>query len=278
MAVDARLREALKKKLGGISDRHLNRLISERAAQLMLPREQAAIALAADAGVSISRYADPDDLAAIRHARSGNPSPPMAAPVASDVSSRPARSPKATASVKSAARTPRPRNTKKVFVVHGRDEDRRRAMYAFLRSLGLQPLEWSSAVRESGSASPYIGQVLDAAFAAVRAVVVLLTPDDLVRLRDDLLKRSDPPFEKRLTGQARPNVLFEAGLAFGRHPDQTVLVEIGDMRPFSDVAGRHVVRLNNSAEARTDLANRLSAAGCDVDLSGKDWLSEGDFS
>lgn len=67
-------------------------------------------------------------------------------------------------------------------------------------------------------------------------------------------------------------------MAFGRHPDRTVLVQIGDMRPFSDVAGRHAVHFDGSAEARSDLANRLSTAGCEVDLSGRDWLSEGDFS
>jgi predicted nucleotide-binding protein len=126
-------------------------------------------------------------------------------------------------------------------------------------------------------ASPYIGQVLDQAFKDAAAVVVMLTPDDQARLRKQLRKAKEPLHETRLTGQARANVLFEAGMAFGRHYDSTVIVEIGELRPFSDIAGRHVVRLTDHVEARTDLANRLEAAGCDVDLEGSDWLKEGTF-
>ena len=67
-------------------------------------------------------------------------------------------------------------------------------------------------------------------------------------------------------------------MAFGGNPNSTVLVQFGQIRPFSDIAGRHVVHLDNSAERRRELATKLANAGCDVDLSGLDWLSEGDFS
>jgi hypothetical protein len=36
--------------------------------------------------------------------------------------------------------------------------------------------------------------------------------------------------------------------------------------------------MNDTAEQRTELAHRLGNAGCEVDIGGKDWLSEGDFS
>jgi hypothetical protein len=49
------------------------------------------------------------------------------------------------------------------------------------------------------------------------------------------------------------------------------------MRAFTDVAGRHAVRLNNSAETRKDLAQRLRIAGCEVNLDGSDWLTAGDL-
>jgi predicted nucleotide-binding protein len=164
-----------------------------------------------------------------------------------------------------------------VAVVHGRDAATRRAMFRFLRAIGLSPIEWGEAVKATKKGSPYVGEVLDRAFEEATAVVVLLTPDDQARLRTEFRKASDPDYEYTLTGQARPNVLFEAGMAFGRHPDSTVLVEIGQLRPFSDVVGRHVVRLDNRAESRRDLANRLEATGCAVDLGGSEWLSEGDF-
>lgn len=71
---------------------------------------------------------------------------------------------------------------RKVFVVHGRDDRLRRDFFSFLRALNLQPLEWSEALRLTGKASPYIGEVLDSAFDNAQAVIVLLSPDDEVRL------------------------------------------------------------------------------------------------
>ena len=38
------------------------------------------------------------------------------------------------------------------------------------------------------------------------------------------------------------------------------------------------MRLNDSADKRKDLAQRLRTAGCDVNLDGSDWLQAGDFS
>lgn len=166
---------------------------------------------------------------------------------------------------------------RKVFVVHGRDERLRKDFFAFLRSIGLHPLEWSQAIALTGSASPYIGEVLERAFAEAQAVVVLLSPDDEAKLKDAYIKESDPVHERELMGQARPNVLFEAGMAFGSHPKRTVMAEVGALRPFSDVAGRHTVRLDNSANARLEIANRLENAGCDVNKSGQDWLEVGDL-
>ena len=170
-----------------------------------------------------------------------------------------------------------PTDAREVFVVHGRNEQARKAMFEFLRAIGLHPLEWSEAVRATGRPIPYIGDILNAAFSRAHAVVVLLTPDDEARLSKSLRVDNDPPHEVELSGQARPNVLFEAGMAMGRDEDRTVLVEVGEMRPFSDIAGRHVIRLDDSSQRRQELAQRLEAAGCPVNLDGTDWHSAGDF-
>lgn len=119
--------------------------------------------------------------------------------------------------------------------------------------------------------------MLDAAFREAAAIIVLLTPDDEARLQRALVLSNDPKYEKELTGQARPNVLFEAGMAFGKNPNSTVLVQIGEIRPFSDVGGRHVLHLNNSPDKRQEFVTKLANAGCNVVLSGTDWLSVGDF-
>lgn len=62
----------------------------------------------------------------------------------------------------------------KVFVIHGRNEPARAAFFTFLRALGLTPIEWTEAVRATGQGSPYIGDVLEAAFASAQAVATRL--------------------------------------------------------------------------------------------------------
>jgi hypothetical protein len=59
--------------------------------------------------------------------------------------------------------------------------------------------------------------------------------------------------------------------------NRTVLVELGTCRPFSDIGGRHLLRLNNSTQRRQELADRLKTAGAAVSMSGTDWHSAGDF-
>jgi hypothetical protein len=164
---------------------------------------------------------------------------------------------------------------RKVFVVHGRNESARKGLFDFLRSIGLDPIEWSEAIRLTRKGSPYIGQVLDAAFGAAQAVVVLQTPDDVAYLHESLTYVGDPECSAQM--QPRPNVLFEAGMAMGRDEDRTVIVEMGQIKIFSDIHGRHVVRLDNDLKKRQELAVRLETAGCAVRLTGTDWHDAGDL-
>ncbi len=170
-----------------------------------------------------------------------------------------------------------PADPRVVFVVHGRNDEARNALFEFLRAIGLHPLEWSEAIGATGSASPYIGEILDAAFDVAQAVVVLLTPDDDARLKQQFWNKGDAPYETVAGSQPRPNVLFEAGMAMGRDAPRTVLVELGRLRPFSDMAGRHTIKLDDSTQKRQDLAQRLKRAGCSVKLEGTDWHSAGKF-
>ena len=173
---------------------------------------------------------------------------------------------------------PRPsEDSRDVFVVHGRNLLARDAVFDFLRAIDLHPIEWSEAVGATGKGSPYIGEILDAAFSRAHAIVVLFSPDDEARLKQQFRADKDPFYESKLTGQARPNVLFEAGMSMGKFPERTVLVEVGALRPFTDIAGLHAIRMNGSSKSRQDLALRLRTAGCPVKLDGSDWHSAGDF-
>ena len=164
---------------------------------------------------------------------------------------------------------------RQVFVIHGRNDKARKELFTFLRSIGLSPMEWSYAMELTGKASPYIGDVLNAAFSNAQAIVVLQTPDDVAYLHPSLTHHGDPETEPQL--QARANVIFEAGMAIGRDPDRTVIIEFGKVKPFSDLSGRHVVRLSNEIGRRQDLANRLRTAGCLVNTNGADWHDAGDL-
>jgi hypothetical protein len=66
-------------------------------------------------------------------------------------------------------------------------------------------------------------------------------------------------------------------MAFAYHPRQTVLVQVGKIRQISDISGRHMVVMNSSIASRQELANKLRAAGCAVNLEGIDWHTAGDL-
>lgn len=265
--INSELLERLENKLG-LSRRRLYELIDKTGRATHLPRHLAAIVFASQSGINIFRYASPQELTEIRLS---SPGVIQVAPAASN-------SPPAHALKKTAVKKLKNKSRDTVFVVHGRDEKVRNAMFTLLRALGLKPLEWSQAIRLTKQGSPYVGTILEKAFQHAAAIVVLLTPDDEARLKRKFQKPHDPTHEKNLTGQARPNVLFEAGMAFERNSNATVLVRVGEIRPFSDIGGRHVVHLTNSYESRLELATKLENASCLVDTTGADWTKAGDFS
>lgn len=263
--INSKLLERLESKLN-VRREQIYKLIAQKVRETHLPRHLAAIALAAERGINISRFAREDDLAAIRQAgyrvsETVSTTAPQRVP------------PKVQRTIQGRER----RRGTSIFVVHGRNERLRRELFAFLRSIGLNPMEWRRAIALTGKPSPYVGEILEAAFRKAVAVVVILSPDDEAKLKSRFVRSSDPPEEKNLTGQPRPNVLFEAGMAFGKSTKNTVLVQVGKIRHISDIAGRHVVRLSNSAERRQELITKLENAGCIVDMTGSDWLTEGDF-
>jgi predicted nucleotide-binding protein len=164
-----------------------------------------------------------------------------------------------------------------VFVVHGRDTRLRDDVFVFLLALKLKPMEWPNLLAESKDGSPYVGDVVGQLREAA-AVLVLFTPDDVAMLRSEYVDDADPQYERELTGQARQNVTFEAGMALGLVPEKTILVGLGETRPFSDILGRWILRLTDQPASRIALAERLRAIGCDVETGGELWLNQGQFS
>jgi predicted nucleotide-binding protein len=262
----ARLMASLK-----LSRRRVYELIQETSAQGHVPIHIGALMLAQTKGISIVRFAKDEDYAVMRGAgalqRGREPQVALQATVA------PAGNNRGRAVKKATKRTVE--NT--VFVVHGRDAALTDSMYALLRAVGLQPQEWSQAIKSAGGGNPYVKDVVRNIMERAQAIVVILSPDDEAKLQDHFLGNGERAKEGMLRGQARPNVLFEMGIALGAHPKKTVIVKVGDTKTCSDIEGMHIPSLNDSAASRKGFVERLRKFGCKVDLSGDAWLSVGKF-
>jgi len=136
-------------------------------------------------------------------------------------------------------------------------------------------MEWSQAVSAAKGANPNVTDIVKGALQKVQGVIVLFSPDEEARLKSQF---RGPKDGKSLEGQARPNVIFEAGIALGAHHEKTLLVEVGDVRKISDIAGMHILHLNNKPTSRKELAQRLKdKLKFKVDTTGNSWLTVGNF-
>lgn len=173
--------------------------------------------------------------------------------------------------------TPQEARDRTVFLVHGRDHGARDALIELLHAFDLKVVSWRQAATRAGGGTPYTGDIVRAGMEMAAAVVVLLTPDDVGFVRRAFRQDRDGPDDLRPTGQARLNVIFEAGMAMARDRDRVVLVEVGVTRGLSDTAGLNVIRLDDGVESRKDLAARLRAAGLAVDTDDEQWRTVAHF-
>jgi predicted nucleotide-binding protein len=272
--INSRLLDAIAAKQG-ITVKGVYPQIARVVNETFLERDLAALVLATRHKININKYSTPTQRGAIHSYIAGqasNRSVPISIP-----SVPPSSLPRA-----NARKTRKPNKAdrskgKSVFVVHGRDSNLRKSMFDFLRSLGLTPLEWEQAVLRAKGNNPDVGSIIEAAMQQVQAVVVMFSPDELAQLKEQFWGPDDKVGDGKLAGQARPNVIFEAGLALGAHPEKTVIVQVGKVRPFSDIAGKHLVKLSDAVSTRNDFANRLAKIGCEVDRIGSDWITAGTF-
>ena len=215
--INQELLERLKTKLGTTSQAVYNR-IGKIVSTTHLERHIAALLLARELGISINKYStqlERDQLRGVNGRQHANFAEPK---VSENFIPKPSKLGKPKSNKKST-----PENS--AFVVHGRDHRLTQDVYSFIRSLGVTILEWNHAIKAAskGNANPYIGDILHKVLERAGAVVILLTPDDEVRLSDVLCRSSEKSTEGKIQGQARPNVLFKAGLALGSHPSKTIL-------------------------------------------------------
>jgi predicted nucleotide-binding protein len=273
--IDPKLLRKLGKTLK-LSRSRVYALIDNKVQETSLPRDVAALLVARDWHVNFSQFASDEDLAMMRGASQPNVGVAAPAPVPAN-NVEPQKRIKRSELRRRVATNKSSKKTDTVFVVYGRDKKARSELSHFLGSLEIKILEWNKAESLTGKPSPYIGEVIDAGFRHAQAIVVLFTPDDEAKLRDKFISRREQAIERRLTGQPRQNVIFEAGMAFSKYPANTILVKVGNLRPMSDVAGLHILNLADSGASRKSFVNKLKIAGVVLNDDGDDWLSAGEF-
>ena len=181
---------------------------------------------------------------------------------------RSGQSPRSPGPRSTAARRPS-RSRRNVFVIHGRDEQFRERLFELLRAVDLRPMEWEKLVSLTRHAAPPLLTVVQTAIRNAQAVVVLLTPDDIVKLHPSLYDQQES--DGRPAMQPRPSVLIELGMALASCAERTIIVEVGELRPVADLGGVNVVRFDGTEGAIGKLIQRLKNAGCPVDDAGTDW-------
>lgn len=155
---------------------------------------------------------------------------------------------------------------RRVMVIHGRCEKLRRSVFDMLSDMGLRPQTFPQLNMLHGTGSNFTFDVVMNAIDQVQAVVAILYGEERVEPIPEL----SLPAEAGL--QPRPNVIFEVGVALRLKRQQTILLQIGGIREWSDIAGIQRLMFDGDPSQRLDLFNRLGAIGCDIDRSKTDFL------
>ncbi|MEZ4788915.1 MAG: nucleotide-binding protein [Flavobacteriales bacterium] len=146
--------------------------------------------------------------------------------------------------------------SEKVFIVHGRDHQALAELSKFVRSLGLEVLPFEHVANDKGG-NPFVADVVSEGIQQAELVLVLFTPDELAALYDPVSGNLARNERSGSRWQARPNVIFEAGIAFAMKRERTALLTLGaDVELFSDVSGMHFVNLANPG-AKQHLRHRM---------------------
>lgn len=181
--------------------------------------------------------------------------------------------------------TTRGPRSRRVFIVHGRDEENKNALKEMLVRWGFDPIILS----EQPNKGRHLLEKLLVHTSDVGFVFVLMTPDDVATTREDfgklvvavfsdivrevaggalpdsadLLRRLREIFRPRV----RQNVMFEYGLCVGSLRKENVCVLVGSdgLEIPSDVLGYGYLRFEKTvSECEPQIRCELEAAGYDV--------------
>ena len=148
----------------------------------------------------------------------------------------------------------RPLDTKKVFIVHGRDDAAKATVARFLEQLDLKLVILHEQSNQGRTIIEKFEQHAHVGFA-----VALLTSDDIGALQEDV---------RNLKPRARQNVIFEFGYFIGRlGRNRICALTKGDVEIPSDYSGVIYIPLDDAGGWQMKLVRELKEAGIDVDAN-----------
>jgi predicted nucleotide-binding protein len=151
------------------------------------------------------------------------------------------------------------RRNKRVFVVHGHDQNAREQLELILHRLGLEPFVLANTGGGGLTLIEALEKEISPQTGQCRFGIVLLTPDDMGYAAAEGVGKAAP--------RARQNVVLEMGMVLGalRRPNVAILQK-GVMEVPSDVHGIIYIPFNNHVkEAVPKLVERLNQAGFNLD-------------
>lgn len=145
--------------------------------------------------------------------------------------------------------------SRRVFVVHGHDEDALTRVRLFLRDVDLEPIVLQA---EPSGGRTIIEKIEDYIKAEnIAFAIVLLTPDDVGYPKDE---------PNKARGRARQNVILELGYCMGQLGRSHVCALVkGDIERPSDYDGVMYVKMNGNSDWKHQIAQEINAVGIAVD-------------
>ncbi|TKB23092.1 hypothetical protein FCL47_23950 [Desulfopila sp. IMCC35006] len=145
---------------------------------------------------------------------------------------------------------------RKVFVVHGHDNEAKQGTARFLERLGLQPI----ILHEQASSGRTIIEKFETYSGDIAFAVILLTPDDVGAAAKEAAN---------LNKRARQNVIMELGYFMGRlGRGRVCALHKGDVELPSDYQGVLYIGMDDAGAWRAKLAQEFVQAKLPIDLTG----------
>lgn len=142
-----------------------------------------------------------------------------------------------------------------IFIVHGRDDGIKETVARFVEKLGLK----ATILHEQPSGGQTIIEKLEKYADNAGFAIVLLTPDDIGSLKDEIENEDKP--------RARQNVVFELGYFMGRLGRQRICpIFKGKIEKPSDIDGVIYVSMDGE-NWKLKLGQEIKNAGFPVDMN-----------